>query len=150
MGAYKRIVVGTDGSPTSFMAVDRAAAVARDCHAVLVIATAYKPEPAEVIRAAGEALKDDEAFMVVGAAPAESMLRDAVSRAYAAGAREVETVAAEGEAVAVLDRVVRDYGADLVVVGNVGLNTITGRVLGSVPQKMARRAGIDVIIAHTS
>jgi nucleotide-binding universal stress UspA family protein len=40
--------------------------------------------------------------------------------------------------------------ADLVVIGNVGLNTLTGRILGSVPQKVARRAGVDVLIAHTS
>jgi nucleotide-binding universal stress UspA family protein len=46
--------------------------------------------------------------------------------------------------------VVTESGADLVVIGNVGLNTLTGRILGSVPQKVARRAGVDVLIAHTS
>jgi nucleotide-binding universal stress UspA family protein len=38
----------------------------------------------------------------------------------------------------------------MVVVGNVGLNTLTGRILGSVPQKIARRADVDVLIVHTS
>jgi nucleotide-binding universal stress UspA family protein len=36
------------------------------------------------------------------------------------------------------------------VVGNVGLNTIAGRLLGSVPANVARRAKSDVLIVHTS
>ena len=40
--------------------------------------------------------------------------------------------------------------AELLVVGNVGLNTLTGRILGSVPQNVARRSGVDVLIVHTS
>jgi nucleotide-binding universal stress UspA family protein len=47
----------------------------------------------------------------------------------------------------VLDKVAA--GADLVVVGNVGLNTLSGHILGSVPQKVTRRAGLDVLIVHT-
>jgi len=27
---------------------------------------------------------------------------------------------------------------------------LTGRILGSVPQSVARRAGVDVLIVHTS
>ncbi|MDT4900929.1 MAG: hypothetical protein QOJ78_1859, partial [Pseudonocardiales bacterium] len=49
MGAYQTVVVGTDGSETSFRAVDRAAELARDAGAELVIACAYlptKPDPA--------------------------------------------------------------------------------------------------------
>ena len=70
MAAYRTVVVGTDGSSTSFAAVDRAAA---------------------------------------------------------AGAREVRTLAAD----------------------NVGLNSLSGRIVGSVPLDVARRAGIDVLIVHT-
>jgi nucleotide-binding universal stress UspA family protein len=50
----------------------------------------------------------------------------------------------------VLRKAVRDVGADLLVVGNRGLNTLSGRLLGSVPSDVARRAGIDVLIAHTT
>jgi nucleotide-binding universal stress UspA family protein len=45
---------------------------------------------------------------------------------------------------------VAEWGADLLVVGNVGLNTLAGRLLGSVPRGVARRAGVDVLIVHTS
>ena len=43
MGAYQTVLVGTDGSESSFRAVDRAAAVAKDADATLVIVTAYHP-----------------------------------------------------------------------------------------------------------
>ena len=40
---------------------------------------------------------------------------------------------------------------DLLVVGNRGLNTLTGRLLGSVPSDAARKATSDVlIVAHRS
>jgi nucleotide-binding universal stress UspA family protein len=35
------------------------------------------------------------------------------------------------------------------VVGNRGLNTLAGRILGSVPSEAARKAGVDVLIVHT-
>jgi nucleotide-binding universal stress UspA family protein len=47
-------------------------------------------------------------------------------------------------------RAVQDAGADLLVVGNRGLNTLSGRLLGSVPSDVARRAGVDVLIVHTT
>ena len=49
-----------------------------------------------------------------------------------------------------LREVVRDVDADLLVVGNRGLNTLAGRILGSVPLDVARHAGIDVLIVHTT
>ena len=43
-----------------------------------------------------------------------------------------------------------EVGADLLVVGNVGLNTIAGRLLGSVPANVARKSKTDVLIVHTT
>ena len=43
----------------------------------------------------------------------------------------------------------RDVAADLIVVGDVGLNTTAGRLLGSVPADVARKAKIDILIVHT-
>jgi nucleotide-binding universal stress UspA family protein len=147
MGAYRTIVVGTDGSDTSFLAVDRAGAVAADSDALLLIVTAYEPEPVD--QRAADAL-GDEAYQIVGTAPAESVVRRARERAITAGARRIDTVAVEGKPVDVLRQVAADRGADLLVVGSVGLNTLAGRLLGSVPAGVARRAGIDVLIVHTT
>ncbi|MGI8816372.1 MAG: universal stress protein [Pseudonocardia sp.] len=149
MSAYQKVIVGTDGSDTSLLAVDKAGALASDSSAELIIVCAYEPESAETVRAAAGALGSD-AYQVVGSAPAESVLRDAAARASAAGAEKVSTLAVHGPPVDVLDQAVADQGADLLVVGNVGLNTLTGRILGSVPQSVARRAGVDVLIVHTS
>jgi nucleotide-binding universal stress UspA family protein len=150
MSAYKKIIVGTDGSATSFRAVDRAAAVAADNDAELLIVSAFEPMARSSVKSATDALGKDEAYMVVGSAPAESAVRDASMRAHRQGARRVETRAVEGTPVEVLDHAVAESGADLLVVGNVGLNTLTGRILGSVPQSVARRSGVDVLIVHTS
>ena len=51
MAAYRTVVVGTDGSSTSFAAVDRAAAVAED--ALLRKSAADVGVPLDVARRAG-------------------------------------------------------------------------------------------------
>lgn len=149
MGSYKKILVGTDGSDTSLLAVDKAGLLAADSGAELLIVTAYEPASKDDVRAASDALKED-AYQVVGSAPAESVLRNAADRVRSAGATKVDTKAVQGPPVDVLDQAVADSGAELLVVGNVGLNTLTGRILGSVPQSVARRSGVDVLIVHTS
>jgi nucleotide-binding universal stress UspA family protein len=149
MGAYKMVVVGTDGSGTADLAVDRAGAVAADSGANLLIVCAFEPASRAQVAEAGMALGQD-AWMVVGSAPAEGVVRDAAARARAAGAVEVDTIAVKGSPVDVLDQAIANADADLLVVGNVGLNSLTGRILGSVPQSLARRCGVDVLIVHTS
>lgn len=149
MGSYKTIIVGTDGSDTSFRAVDRAGALAGDSGAELIIVCAYEPASKDEVQAAADALKED-AYQVVGSAPAESTLRDAADRARSAGAANVETLAVQGSPVDALGNAVSAREADLLVVGNVGLNTLSGRILGSVPQSVARRSGVDVLIVHTT
>ncbi len=147
MSAYLKVVVGTDGSATSFHAVDRAAALAADSDATLVIACAYLPE--KVDPAVQDQLGED-AYQVVGSAPADDTVSRARDRAVAAGATKIETVSVQGKPAASLAKVVADHRADLLVVGNVGLNTLAGRFLGSVPLDVARHAGTDVLIVHTT
>ena len=149
MPAYRTVVVGTDGSSTSPAAVDRAAEVAADRSAELVIVCADTPASREQTAAAEDALKD-EAYLVVGWTPAEETLRAAADRAAAAGAVKVRTSAIDGPPVDVLRATVAEHGADLLVVGNKGRDTLPGRLLGSVPSDVARRSGVDVLIVHTS
>ncbi|WP_028850454.1 universal stress protein [Thermocrispum municipale] len=149
MTAYRTVVVGTDGSESSYAAVDRAAQVAAAAQAKLVVACAYYPADQDTVNKAQDVLRD-EAYQVVGSAPADETLHTARERAAAQGATDVDSVAVEGEPVATLLRVVKKYSADLLVVGNRGLNTLAGRILGSVPSEAARKAGIDVLIVHTT
>lgn len=148
MSAYRTVVVGTDGSDSSLRAVDRAASIASAADARLVIACAYYPATEREVQRAAEALRD-EAYQVVGSAPAEDTLQTAHDRAVAAGARDIVKIPVVGAPVEALLELVGDQQADLLVVGNRGLNTLTGRLLGSVPSDTARRATCDVLIVHT-
>lgn len=151
MATYQTVLVGTDGSDSSFRAVDRAAEIARDEKAKLVVVCAYYPADKREVEEA-ELELGDNAYQVVGAHPAEDTLRTASERASRLGVPDdsVELVPVRGEPVkSLLDELDRT-GADLLVTGNRGLNTITGRILGSVPANLTRHARCDVLIVHTT
>lgn len=148
MAEYTTILVGTDGSDTSFRAVERAAAIARDASALLVIACAFHAPKPEDIAAAERALGDDAAY-IVRVGPADEILLRAKARAHELGAK-VETVSLGGKPGDVLITLATERNADLVVVGNRGLNTLAGRLLGSVPQDVIRHAAVDVLVVHTT
>jgi nucleotide-binding universal stress UspA family protein len=147
MGGYKTVVVGTDGSDSSLRAVDRAGHLASGPDAKVIVATAYFPA-SEDTRAAD--LLKDEGYKMAGNAPIYAILREARDRAKEAGATNIEERAIVGAPVDALVDLAEEVGADLLVVGNVGLSTIAGRLLGSVPANVARRSKSDVLIVHTT
>lgn len=149
MTSYQTVVVGTDGSESSLRAVDRAAKIAADSNAKLIIATGYFPQKDDG-RAAD--ILGAEGYKVSGNAPVYAILHDARDRAKAAGAKTIEDRPIEGAPVHALVDLAEEVGADLLVVGNVGLDArsaIIGRVF-SVPGAVATRAKIDVMIVRTS
>ncbi|MEU7767893.1 universal stress protein [Nocardia sp. NPDC049190] len=148
MTAYRTIVVGTDGSDSSYVAVEKAAALAGVSVATLVVACAYYPIDDRDLAAATDVLKE-EAYQVRGSAPTSEILRVARDRALAAGAVDIVERAMVGEPVESLLALVKEVDADLLVVGNRGLNTLAGRLLGSVPSDVARKSRSDVLIVHT-
>lgn len=150
MTAYQTVVVGTDGSDSSYLAVDRAARIAADADATLVIACAYHPARAEDVTRAADELGADVAYQVVGSTPAEDSVRTAAERAKKQGVTKIDTVVVDGDPVPTLTKVVEERDADLLVVGNRGLNTLAGRILGSVPSEAARKSKVDVLIVHTT
>jgi nucleotide-binding universal stress UspA family protein len=149
VSSFNTILVGTDGSESSFRAVERAAAVAADTSATLLIVSAFTPIPDKEQRRAADSL-GEEAYKVMGSHPAEDILREASDVAKKAGAKTVETVSKAGDPVDVLVKVIKDKKADLCVVGNRGLNSLAGRLLGSVPANISHRASCDVLIVHTT
>lgn len=161
MSGYRTVIVGTDGSTSSFRAVDQAAAFAAQEKAKLIIASAYIPhvekgswsrQPAHDYVADPRAADTlgGEGYKLHGGAPVYEILHDARDRAKAAGAQDVEERAIEGAAVDALVHLAEDVKADLLVVGDVGLDSVAGRVLGSVPADVARKAKIDILIVHTA
>lgn len=149
MPAYRTILCGTDGSHSSLRAVYRAGALAADSGATLLLACAYTPLP-ERERVPAEQELGDEAYKVAGSTPAEDALREARDHARVAGATAIEKAAVEGDAVDVMVKLAADHDADLLVVGNRGLNSLAGRILGSVPANLSHRASCDVLIVHTT
>ncbi|MCG7606246.1 universal stress protein [Mycolicibacterium sp. (ex Dasyatis americana)] len=161
MSTYRTIVVGTDGSDSSLRAVHRAGEIAAQENAKLIIASAYQPvvEKGGWSRApshdhvvdtrAADSLKG-EGYRLHGAAPVYEILQVARDRAKAAGAGDINEKAIEGAPVEALVKLATDVKADLIVVGDIGLNSVAGRLLGSVPDTIARRVKIDILIVHTA
>ncbi len=147
MSGYQTVLVGTDGSDSSLRAVDKAGQIAARSGAKVIVATAYLPQGED--QRAADVLKD-EGYKMSGNAPIYAILREASDRAKAAGANEVEEKAIVGAPVDALVDLAAEVNADLLVVGNVGLSTIAGRLLGSVPANVARRSKTDVLIVHTT
>ena len=142
--SYSTIVVGTDGSESSLLAVRRAAALAAAFDATLAIGCAYYADQ----DAAVQAVRMDSKT-VVGDSPAQQNLESAVAAAKEEGCTSVETAIKAGSPVEALMGIVTDVKADLLVVGNRGINSLTGRLLGSVPADVARQSDCDVMIVHT-
>jgi nucleotide-binding universal stress UspA family protein len=147
--SYATIAVGTDGSESSLRAVERAVEVAVGTDASLLVVCAYHPmtarEQATVTPAGGDAR-----FRVTGEDAARQALDAAVAHAREGGAARVEPRLVEGDAVEALLSLSREVPVDLIVVGNRGINTLSGRLLGSVPSDISQRAPCDVLIVHTT
>jgi nucleotide-binding universal stress UspA family protein len=161
MSGYRTVIVGTDGSDSSMRAVERAGAFAAQENAKLIVASAHLPHaekggwsrvpaPDQVGDRRAEDALGREGYRMHGDAGVYEVLHDARDRAKAAGAKDVEERAIVGAPVEALTKLAKDVKADLLVVGDVGLDSVAGRLLGSVPAEVARKAKIDILIVHTA
>lgn len=144
MSDYNKIVVGTDGSKSSLLAVERAAKIAAAFDATLIIGCAYYENKED----ASQTLRQDS-VTILGDETAEANLTAGRNHASQFGATKIETAVRRGTPVQALMEIVNDNQADLLVVGNRGINSLTGRLLGSVPADVARQSDCDVMIVHT-
>lgn len=135
------IIVGTDGSETATKAVARAATLARQGNARLLIVTAYGSKPVPV--------PEDLNWLETAGAQAEAILNQAVAALDDADV-EVETHARVGDAASVLIDLAAETDAELIVVGNKGMTGVARFLLGSVPNKVAHHAPCDVLIVRTT
>jgi nucleotide-binding universal stress UspA family protein len=146
---YKRIIVGTDGSPSATEAVRHAARLAASFGAVLEIVTAYlPPDPRQIARWIQEAPRD-VAPLFSGTATAEQVIEKATEVATAEGAT-AEARFEEGDPAELLISAAERSSADLVIVGNKGMTGVKRFLLGSVPNKVTHHAPCDVLIVQTT
>jgi nucleotide-binding universal stress UspA family protein len=142
---YTSIVVGVDGSPTAAVALGRAIELARSTGARLHVVSAYEPTPARVT---GGAPAAEEYQATVPGFKADAVLQQAVSRAQGEGL-EIEQHGPKGSAADAILAIAEEAGADLIVIGSVGMQG-PKRIFGSVPNKVSHRAGCDLLIVHTA
>jgi nucleotide-binding universal stress UspA family protein len=148
--SYTTVIVGTDGSESALRAVQRGAELAASSNALLVIVCAYSPVTARAGAVISQQLADTRFDPVRGTDAAEDALRLSATAAARAGASGVDAVLVEGDPTDALLSAANERGADLIVVGNRGINTLPGRVLGSIAVAVSQRASCDVLIVHTT
>jgi nucleotide-binding universal stress UspA family protein len=150
---YRRIVVGTDGSPTAERAVAAAAGLAALGQGRLVVVAAHGGD-GEVLAAHGGDGEVDAAHGGDGDGDAarhhaEEGVRRAAELAAQAGATDVVEVVAAGGAAEIVLGTAEAHDADLVVVGSQGMTDQRRFVLGSVANGVSHHAGCDVLVVHT-
>jgi len=122
---YEHMLVGTDGSNTAAIAVERAVDLAKAFHSTLTIFSVGSPKRA-------------------GAAV------EAAAKKYADGGVTIRTETVEGDpATAIVDRAEKG-DIDLLVLGNKGMTGATRFFLGSVPNKVSHHAPVALLIVRTT
>ena len=141
---YTSIVVGIDGSPTAEIALHRAIELARVAGAKLHVVSAYEPVPARV---SGGAPAGEE-YRVSPSFKADAVLQRALD-GTGGGDLSVEQHAPKGSPADALISIAEENGADLIVIGSVGMQG-PKRIFGSVPNSVSHRAPCDVLIVQTA
>ena len=129
------IAVGTDGSDTAAIAVDWAIEFAKRCGAKLVVLSAFTP-----------ATDLGAQWAATSAIATERLLEDAENAAAERGV-EVKAAMEEGDPAEVLVALAERHGADILVIGNRGMER---RILGSVPNTVTHKATCSVLVVKTT
>jgi maltose/moltooligosaccharide transporter len=143
---YDRVVVGSDGTPTSLYAVDRAAEVAQAAQAKLVVVAAYNQGDPSTAPSPSQGLHRD----LYGAEAARKALDRSLTGLTKERVRYIEQRLVPGDPAQALLDTVGSNPANLIVVGNRGLGASEGQRLGSVPSYVVKNAMCDVLVVQTS
>ena len=146
---YRTIVVGTDGSPLATPTVARAARLAAQDDADLVIVCVYselsRRDEARNLATVGG---DTRIGQLAGRAEASAAIAAAVGTAKEQSATIAAALIVDGEPANALLATAADRGADLIVVGAVRDTGVADRLLGTVASEVARHAPCDVLVVR--
>jgi nucleotide-binding universal stress UspA family protein len=140
------IAVGTDGSDTASKAVEFALGLAEKFGSRVVVASSYRPVSEGRVRSEQREAPADIQWSINPMEDVEAALRAVEEQAKARGLKAT-TEAREGDPADVLCEIAETHGADLLVVGNKGMQR---RVLGSVPNSVSHKAPCSVVIVKTT
>lgn len=141
---YKRILSAVDGSESAEYALMKAIKIALRNHSELIITHAIDTH----VYTMGEpALYFDD--IDFDTSEIEKKLAEYKHRAASAGVEKVTIDLTKGNPKTVLSKELpRKYHADLIVVGQTGLNAIERWMVGSVSEQIIRAAPCDVLIVR--
>lgn len=140
------IAVGTDGSETATKAVDFAIDMAERYDAKLVVASSYEPVSEDRLRKEQTDAPEDIQWSINPTEDVDATLRAAEEKAKERGLKTASE-ARQGDPADVLCDIAEDQNADLLVVGNKGMQR---RILGSVPNSVSHKAPCSVVIVKTT
>lgn len=140
MACYRSILVALDGSPDGYAALEHAATLARDQNAPLTLLS-VAPPPSTPVSA--------------GAPPPgdlEHMHRGVLRAAAASVPRDVgvTTRLERGEPAETILRVAAEEAHDLVVMGSHGHSRIHRALLGSVSERVLKKAPVPVLLMRSA
>jgi nucleotide-binding universal stress UspA family protein len=139
-----KIAVGIDGSATASKAVEMAAEIAQRFGAELVLLSVLHDA------SAGTADQEIDTAELEWASNPSARVQHAVAATQerlASTGVKTSALADQGNPGEVLVRLAEECGADLLVVGNKGMQR---RVLGSVPNTVAHKAPCSVLVVKTT
>jgi nucleotide-binding universal stress UspA family protein len=140
------IAVGTDGSATATKAVEFALDLAHHYNARVVFISSYRPVSESRLRQEQKDAPQELQWALNPAEDVEATLRDAEELADQRGLKWTSE-AREGDPADVLVDLAEEHGADVLVIGNKGMQR---RVLGSVPNSVSHKAKCSVMIVKTT
>ena len=143
---FKHILIPVDGSPTSMMAVTKAAGLAKTFGSQVTAVYVVDPYPFTGVGA--DFAYGQSQYMNAATSEANTAL-DATRKALEEAGVAVTTVIGEGHAVhdGIL-RALESTGADLIVMGSHGRRGLEKLVLGSVTQKVLNNTGLPVLVVR--
>ena len=142
----KTVAVGTDGSDTAAKAVEFALELASRYEAKIVFLSAYRAVSEGRLKSEARDAPEDVQWQINPAEDVEPALRDAEDEAREKGL-ETTSEAKEGDPSKVLVELAAKHNADVLVIGNKGMQR---KVLGSVPNTVSHNAGCSVLIVKTT
>ena len=137
------VAVGTDGTSTASEAVKAAAEIARRFDAKLVLLSASQDS-------GGRPRDSGSSAEIQWASSPSARVQEILARTSTEMGRqgvECSTLVDEGDPAEVLVRLAEECEADLLVIGNKGMER---RVLGSVPNTVTHRAPCAVLVVKTT
>ena len=142
----KTIAVGTDGSATATKAVEFALDLAARYEAKLVFISSYIPVSESRVRKEQQDAPQDVQWAINPAEDVEATLREAEQLAEERGLKWTSE-AKEGNPADVLVDLAEKHDADVLVIGNKGMQR---RMLGSVPNTVTHNAKCSVFVVKTT